>query len=165
MHHLITVLPIVVIVLGVLFLRIRRTMTPQPVRSPMLISRMIMLAVLGALVGGGLIATRSVILAIVAGIVVGIGGAFFSLNYTQWDTTGPEVRYKANPYIGSIVVALVLIRIVLDMATFTTGGSLLLVTQSPLTLALYYLFVAYWVVYYMGVVRHARTLAPRAGRG
>lgn len=165
MRHLITVLPIVVVVLAVLYMRVRRTMTAQPVRAPMMISRIIMLALLGALVGGGLIATGPTIGGIVAGIVVGIGGAFFSLQHTQWDTTGSEIRYKANPYIGSVVVALVLIRIVMDLATLSRGGSSVLVTQSPLTLALYYLFVAYWIVYYMGIVRHTRTLAPKLKRG
>lgn len=165
MHHLTTVLPIVLIVLAVLYMRVRRTMTAQPVRAPMMISRIIMLALLGALVGGGLVATGPTIGGIVAGVVVGIGGAFFSLAHTEWDTTGSEIRYKANPYIGSVVVALVLIRIVMDMATLSKAGSSVLVTESPLTLALYYLFVAYWIVYYLGIVRHTRTLAPKARRG
>ncbi len=165
MHHLVTVLPILLVVLAVLLFRIRRTMTAQPVRTPMLISRIIMLAVLGALVGGGLVPNGLIIVSIVVGLVVGVGGAFLSLYYTQWDTTGPEVRYKANPYIGSIVVALVVIRIVMDMATFSAGGSSILVTESPLTLVLYYLFVAYWIVYYMGVVRRARALMPSTRRG
>ncbi len=165
MHHLITVLPIAIIILAVLFLRTRRTITVQPVRLPIMISRMIMLVAIGTLVAGGVVPNILTLIGIATGILVGIGGAFLSLHYTLWDTTESEVHYKANPYIGSIVVALVVIRIVLSLGTVPTSGSPVLVTQSPLTLALYYLFVSYWMVYYMGVVQHARAIAPRTRRG
>ncbi len=105
-----------------------------------------------------------------AGLLIGVGLAGWSLHHTRFerDAAGEAVRYVPNVWIGSAVFVLLIARllwrvvpIVLggaqfkssagsppDLSTFTSG--------SPLTFALFAVFVAYQTLYSFGVLRRAR---------
>lgn len=164
--HLVSILPLLVLILVVVGLRARRTMTSQPVRPTMLIVRIVILTLVGILLLFGLVPQISLLLGLGIGLAAGLALAFYSLKHTQFDNTGGEVRYKANPYLGGLVVLLLVLRMAVD---FSSIDSILQTEapavhhalqwqQGPLSLALYFLFLTYWVFYYIGVLKKARAL-------
>ena len=105
------------------------------------------------------------------GALLGAGLAWWSLHHTRFerDAAGAAVRYVPNVWIGGAVFALFVARLLWrvvpvvlgsgaqfkssaggppDLSTFTSG--------SPLTFALFAVFVAYQTLYSFGVLRRAK---------
>lgn len=158
-------IPILVMVLAIVFLRIRRTVTSQPINRTRLVTRIVVLALIGIflVMSSGSQGTLG-LLGVLGGIVVGLALAYLSLRHTIFTIHSNQVLYKANPYIGALVIALLIARIFVDAPLYThtalheAGPTH--VTLNPLSLVLYFIFVAYWIAYYLGVMRRAREMAP-----
>ena len=104
------------------------------------------------------------------GLLIGAGLAYWSLHHTRFErnAAGEVVRYVPNAWIGGAVFVLFIVRLLwrvlpivlggqtasagangqFDYSTFTSG--------SPLTFALFAVFVAYQIAYSFGVVRRTR---------
>ena len=156
-------LPLVILIVVVVGLRARRTMTSQLVRPVMLIGRLVVLTLLGIVILLGMVPQIMMFLGIIVGLGIGFGLAFFGLRHTQFETASDGLRYKTNPYIGGIVVLLVVLRIVVDIhssssifANQNSPNATMALSQGPLTVFLYFLFLGYWVFYYIGVLRRSR---------
>jgi hypothetical protein len=89
------------------------------------------------------------------------------MRHTQFEST-PEGRfYTPHAYIGLIVTALFLGRLVYRVAGVPIGASgdpqpadpLSVYRSSPLTFAVLSTLVAYYLTYYVGVLRRTRALA------
>ena len=108
------------------------------------------------------------------GLLIGAALAFWSLHHTrfEWGAAGEAVRYVPNIWIGGGVFVLLIARLLwrvvpivlsgqtasagangqFDYSTFTSG--------SPLTYALFAVFVAYQIAYNLGILRRAQVHQP-----
>ncbi len=157
-------LPIILIIAVILGLRARRTMTVQPVRAVMLIGRMVILALLAAVVA--LNSTPNWML--YASALAGLGAAWlasqYSLRLTRFEKTQEALAYRTNPYVGAAVIALTVVRLILDtnsglaLKVSSPGSGPARLSQGPLTMLVYFLFLGYWFFYYWGILRRAKAL-------
>ena len=100
-------LPLVILIVVVVGLRARRTMTSQLVRPVMLIGRLVVLTLLSIVILLSMVPQTMMFLGIIIGLGIGFGLAFFGLRHTQFEKASGGLRYRANPYIGGIVLLLV----------------------------------------------------------
>lgn len=151
-------IPVIIVVVIFVGVRMRRTMTSQIYRATTLWTRIVVLSALGVYVIA--IEMQSVIsLAGVAGGLIGglvLGG--YSLKHTTVDFQANPPRYRTNPYIGAVVVGLFVVRILYDVLTIRHQVAGHRGAVNPISLGwtaalLYFLFVAYWDVYYIGLLR------------
>jgi hypothetical protein len=131
--------------------------------------RVVLLGVLCALFAAS-ISTVGAGLAAAGGASVGVALAVFGLAHTRFEVNDQGKFYTPNGWIGLAVTALFIGR--LAARTFTVyadraaaaaamapGASPFAGLQrSPLTLGIFFLMAAYYLVYYGGVLRRAREL-------
>jgi hypothetical protein len=105
------------------------------------------------------------------GVALGVVLATYGLKHTQYDMTSAGTGYTPNPWIGLIVTALFLGRLAARVfsvyearALAPSGGPAPGFPRSPLTLGIFFLMATYYVAYYAGVLRTARTMEARADR-
>ena len=153
-------LPLVILIVVVVGLRARRTMTSQLVRPVMLIGRLVVLTLLSIVILLSMVPQTMMFLGIIIGLGIGFGLAFFGLRHTQFEKASGGLRYRANPYIGGIVLLLVVFRILVDIHSSSSifqnqnsPNATMALSQGPLTVLLYFLFLGHWMVYYIGVLR------------
>ena len=163
--NLASALPLAILIVVVVGLRARRTMTSQLVRPVMLIGRLVVLGLLSIVLLLGMVPQTMMFLGIVIGLGIGLVLAFYSLKHTQFESAHDGLRYKTNPYIGGIVLLLVVLRIVVDIHNSSSifqnqnsSHATMAISQGPLTVFLYFLFLGYWMFYYIGVLRRSRDL-------
>ena len=104
------------------------------------------------------------------GLLIGAGLALWSLHHTRfdYDAAGEAVRYVPNIWIGGGVFVLFVARLLWRVMTIVMGSQIAsagangsfdystFTSGSPLTFALFAIFVAYQIAYSFGVVRRAR---------
>ncbi len=157
MAHLI---PVIIAVVVVMAFRVRRSMAEQVFRSATIWTRVVLLGALALVVL--LWEMRSVITlaGVAGGLILGLILGGYSLQHTTFRHDSEPPRYKTNPYIGGAVVTLFAIRILYDamLARARAGhaGPINPLASSWLAALLYFLFVAYWGVYYIGLLRTFR---------
>jgi hypothetical protein len=148
--------------------RVRRSFGRQPVHVKRIWLRIGVLTLVGGLV---LVtsATRNAqtLAALVAGITCGTALAYVGLRHTRFEVT-PEGRfYTPHTYIGLAVTALFVGRLLyrylyLSSGVHATSGDeqnlAVAYQRSPLTLGIFAALVAYYLLFYAGVL--AKTRAP-----
>lgn len=149
-------IPLIIAVVVVMAFRVRRTMREQPYRSGTVWTRLVLLGVLGLFVL--LMEARSVVsmAGVAGGMILGLILGGLSLRHTRFDVSQDPPRYQTNPYIGAIVVTLFAVRVLYDAEiarSLHPHGAVNPVSATWLSGLLYFLFVVYWVVYYIGVIR------------
>lgn len=148
---------LIIAIVIVMAFRVRRTMTEQPYRPATLWPRVILLGALGVFVIA--VEMRSVVdlAGVAGGLLVGLALGGYSLTHTKFSRGSNPPRYKTNPYIGALVVTLFAIRLIYDAslahAQLGHAGAVNPIGASWISAFLYFLFVAYWEVYYIGVIR------------
>lgn len=156
--HLVTIVIAVVVVMA---FRVRRSMTEQPFRSATIWARVVLLGVLALLVLAWEMRSVITLAGVAGGLILGLMLGGYSLQHTSFRHDSDPPRYKTNPYIGAAVVTLFAIRILYDamVARAQAGhaGPINPLSSSWLAALLYFLFVAYWGVYYIGLLRTFRT--------
>jgi hypothetical protein len=165
---LITPIFFAVFIAWVLYRRVRRNIGRQRVSPVRMQWRMGILGVVGALI---LFASlRDIILfgAMIAGIAGGVALGWFGLRYTKFETTAEGNFYTPHTYIGLLVSALLLGRIlyrfivvypVMHAATQEDANPFAAYQKSPLTLAIFGIVIGYYLAYYAGVLIESRRLA------
>lgn len=155
-----SIVPLALAVVIIMAFRVRRMMTAQVFRPAMIWARVVILAILGIVVLIVEMRTRVTLLGIAGGFLVGLLLAAYSLTHTTFDQESEPPRYKTNPYIGAVIVALFAIRILYDglsaRAHAVHPGPVNPFQVSWLAALLYFLFVAYWDAYYIGLIRRFR---------
>jgi hypothetical protein len=149
-----------------LYRRVRRTFGRQPVTPKRMVARMVLLSVISV---GFLfwMPTLNGFAAAAIGTTLGVVLATYGLKHTRYDIVASGVGYTPNPWIGLVVTALFLGRFAARMFSVYEARALSPATapapsfqRSPLTLGIFFLMATYYVAYYAGVLRKART-APR----
>lgn len=167
---------IAALVLFILYRRFRRLFGRQKLREKRMLFRMIVLAAVCLLLL--LSPYRSTWSFVAAGIgaIVGIALAFYATAHTKFEIT-PEGRfYRPNGYIGMIVTALFIGRLIyrftvvypvihgaMQQAAQNPGlqtSPLAAYQRSPLTLGLYFLLAGYYIAYYAGILMKSRESQP-----
>ncbi|WP_420594991.1 hypothetical protein [Deinococcus sp.] len=110
----------------------------------------------------------------IAGLLIGAGLAYWSLHHTrfEYDAAGEAVRYVPNIWIGGGVFVLFIVRLLWRVLPIILGGQFYnpagnsfdpsqfnastFTSGSPLTYALFAVFVAYQIAYSFGVLRRTR---------
>lgn len=147
------------------YLRMRRSFGRQRVRARRMTVRIAIFAVLAiGLVGfsGAEVWTMG---AVLAGAACGAVLGYLALRYTRFESTAEGRFYTPHTYIGLAVTVLFLARIAYDvlvmyhsmpLATAGNPHTPPLPTESPTTLAVSGAFIAYYLSYYLGVLRKSR---------
>jgi hypothetical protein len=151
-----------------LYLRLRRTFGRQPLRPRAMQTRIVLLCALGVFLLVSL-PTPAGFGAAVAGAVAGGGLALLALRHTVFERTESGLFYTPSKWIGLGVTALFLGRLAARLVfayriaeeSLATGEPPAGLRRSALTLAFYFLLAAYYVGYYLSVMRRARELGQR----
>ena len=147
-----------------LYRRVRRTFGRQPVTPKRMAVRMVLLSVISV---GFLVwmPTMNGFAAAAIGLTLGVVLATYGLKHTTYDVTPAGTGYTPNPWIGLIVTALFLGRFAARVfsvyearALSPSGSSVPSFQRSPLTLGIFFLMASYYVAYYAGVLKKARTM-------
>lgn len=150
-------IPIALAVVVVMAFRVRRTMSEQVYRSATIWSRVVLLSLLGLFVLVVEMHSVTSLAGVAAGLILGLVLGGYSLRHTAFQKSVDPPRYKTNPYIGAVVVTLFAVRILYDAmlahAHISHPGPVNPFAASWLAALLYFLFVAYWDVYYIGLIR------------
>jgi len=161
-----------------LYRRVRRTFGRQQVRRGRMIFRMAMLTLVSAVFV--LSSPTAVCLgAATAGAALGIGLAVLGLVHTRYERDAKGVFYTGHPWIGLLVTALFLGRLVARFASLsaTTAAATSAAGShdfpmplpfgtrqiTPLTVGIFLVMSSYYVALYAGVLRRARALAATSG--
>ena len=160
------------IVALLLYRRYRRAFGKQVFAPGRMVLRMLLLVVLAGMM---LFTARngpSFAAAAVGGLAGGVLGVV-ALRKTHLEVTPDGRFYTPNVWIGIVVTALFLGRLVARMITFYMDGPPAMpvpqaspfdgLNRSPLTLGIFVLTAAYHVVYFAGVIRSVRRLEGKDG--
>jgi hypothetical protein len=146
-----------------LYRRFKRTFGRQAITPRRMVARMVLLMIV-CVVFLAWLPTAAGAGAAAAGAIVGVLLARLGIAHTTFETTPEGKFYTPNRRIGLVVSALFLGRIAGRLVTVYQSAALAAPGQvpvpsmqrSPLTLGLFFLLAAYYVVYYGAVLMRAR---------
>ncbi|TSA87876.1 hypothetical protein FNU79_01100 [Deinococcus detaillensis] len=164
------------LVVWMLIRRFRFTVGPQLLDARGRRRLLIRSLILGALLLATLIAPHTLASygAGAAGLLIGAGLASWSLHHTRFerDAAGEAVRYVPNVWIGAAVFGLFVVRLLWRVVPIALSGQFYnsagnsfdpgqfnassFTSGSPLTYALFAVFVAYQMAYAFGVLRQTK---------
>ena len=149
------------LIIFVVYLRLRRTFGRQLMRPALMVVRMVLFAVLAALLLPTALRSTAFGGAAFGGMVVGILLALWGASRTRFERAGAQLYYVPHTYTGIAVSLLFIGRVafrVLQAYQNTHGAaasapagrppSLASYVSSPLTLGLFFVLVGYYVCYY-----------------
>lgn len=167
--RLITPLLLGVVFALLLYRRARRSFGRQPVNGARLSLRVGVLCALAALLISTVWRDTRLAEALAGGLVVGALLSQLGLRHTRFEASAEGRFYTPHTYIGVMVLALFLMRLIYRVATghadlaalqaTGSGAPAAVYQQNPLTLALIGLPIGYYVLYNLGVMRRSRALA------
>ncbi|SHJ76794.1 Protein of unknown function [Alicyclobacillus tolerans] len=143
-----------------LYMRTRRTLTYQKASRTLLVTRSILFALVAVLLLSGATLHPILFLYAVLGLVIGFLLAYLALRGTRFEQRQDGVYYRANPWIGMVVIALFVFRFAYRYIELyqkirqsellhNVKPSALSTTSDPLTFFLFYLVIAYYLGYYV----------------
>lgn len=154
------IIPLALAVIVLMAFRMRRMMSDQPYRAATVWTRVVLLSMLAVVVLIVEMRSQAALLGVAGGFVLGIVAGGYSLTHTQFHFDSNPPRYRTNPYIGSAVIAVFAIRVLYDEVRahqqLRHSGVINPLAVSWLAALLYFVFVAYWGVYYIGLIRTFR---------
>lgn len=169
--RLVTPYLIAALVVWALYRRMRRSFGRQRVRDGRMWIRIGILTMVTALIAIAIARDVQVLGALLSGIACGAVLGYLGLKHTKFEIT-PEGRfYTPHTYIGLVVTALFIGRLLyrfLDayngmIPAPAAGQDLAAAYQhSPFTLAVFGALVGYYLLYYVGILQ--RTRPPASGR-
>jgi asparagine N-glycosylation enzyme membrane subunit Stt3 len=142
------IFPIVMgaLVLFAIYRRVRRNIGRQPVSPGRMQFRIVMLAIVGALIAFGALRDMSLLGALLAGVVAGAALGWFGLQHTKFESTPQGNFYTPHTAIGIFVSLLLLGRIAyrllvlyptMQAASQADQNPFASFQKSPLTLAIF----------------------------
>ncbi|MDQ2972122.1 MAG: DUF1453 domain-containing protein [Rhodanobacteraceae bacterium] len=151
--------------------RARRNFGRQPVQPKRMTTRIVILAIVGALTVIVSLADMRTLTADLGGLVAGVALGWWGLRLTRFEREPDGVHYIPHSWFGIAITALLAARIVYRFVVVMPGmqaaGQTMGPTspfaayqKSPLTLALFGLLVGYYICYYAGVLIVARRTPP-----
>ena len=164
MHSKLIVPIVVAALVGVrLYLRMRRSFGRQRVQPRRMTVRISIFAVLVALLALLTRGNAQAVAALLGGGACGAALGHLGLRHTRFESTAEGRFYTPHTYIGLTVTVLFLARLAYDFIVVYHGaspvaasGPAALPRESPLTLAISGAFIAYYLMYYTGILRRSR---------
>lgn len=153
------------LVVWVLYRRLRRSFGRQRVREGRMWVRVGILTVVAAFAAIATAHNLTVLAALLAGIAGGAALGYVGLRYTRFEVTAEGRFYTPHAYIGIVVAALLMGRLLYRFLSVYDGtapaaaagrGFAAGLQGSPLTLAVFGALVGYYVLYYLGVMQRTR---------
>lgn len=153
------------VVVWILYRRMRRSFGRQRVQDKRMWFRIGFLTLITALAAVGFARDIDVLGALLAGIVCGAALAYVGLRHTKFEITPNGRFYTPHTYIGLVVTALLVGRLLYRFLGVYNGvappaaagqGLAAAYQHRPLTLAVFGVLVGYYVLYYLGVLRRTR---------
>ena len=170
MHaKLIVPILLVALVLWRIYIRLRRTFGRQPVQPRRITTRVAVLALVGAVLLPASGHTVWTLGGVLAGAACGVLLALLGLRDTQFEVSAEGRFYTPHTHIGLAVTAVFLGRLIYDLLLFSRDMQAMSIgtkhftaaeQYNPLTLALSGAFIAYYLAYYVGILRKSRQPAP-----
>jgi hypothetical protein len=166
MRSAITAAAVTVLVLVIIYRRMRRSIGRQELRPVRMQARMGILALVCVLFLAIHFTLQSMAAAVI-GAAAGVGIALYALRHTRYETTAEGNFYTPHPYIGLGIAALVIARVAYRFVAVgavpvaATGpqdfAAIGQVVANPLTLGLYFVMAGYYICFYTGVLKTSRT--------
>lgn len=157
-----------VFVLFMILRRVRRNIGRQPVRPVLMQFRIVVLALVGALLAFTSLRDMNLFGALLAGAAAGVALGWFGLQHTKFENTQQGNFYTPHTWIGVAVSMLLLGRLAyrffvvypsMQAAAQADQNPFAAFQKSPLTLAIIGVLIGYYVYYYGGVLRVSRASA------
>ncbi|GLQ48308.1 hypothetical protein GCM10007862_33590 [Dyella lipolytica] len=155
--------------------RVRSQFGPQPIRRNKMIARIAIFAVLGGVIAFASMHDMRLLTGLGGGLIAGAGLGLLGLRLSRFQLDPVKGDcYVPNAYIGGLVTVLFLGRLFWRFAMLSpqlqdpTGATPPVhgpeFGQSPLTLALFGVFVGYYICYFTGLlIHHQRIVRERPG--
>lgn len=159
---------IAAVIVWALYRRMRRSFGRQRVRDGRMWARIGILTVVTLLIATAVARNLTVLGALLAGIACGAGLAWIGVKCTKFEVTAEGRFYTPHAYIGLVVAALFVGRLLYrflgvyngTLPPGEAGQSLATAYQhSPFTLAVFGALVGYYVPYYLTILRRVRPTA------
>jgi hypothetical protein len=166
---LITPVLIAALVVWGIYRRLRRSFGRQEVHVGRIWFRICLFALVGVLVLAGAARDLATLAGLLAGAAGGAALGYIGLRHTQFEVTAQGRFYTPHTYIGLVVSALFIGRILYRLlsgaylysaqaAAAANQNPFQAYGRSPLTLAIFGALVGYYLVFYLGVLQ--KTKAP-----
>jgi hypothetical protein len=158
---------IAILVVFLIYRRLRRSFGQQPLRPVRMGVRVALLLVVGCLLLPAALRSAAFMAAVLAGTLAGVSLALWGLARTRFLRTSNQLYYVPHTYTGIAVSLLFLGRLVYRLiqvygnthAPHSAGGDTAnqafapaSMVQSPLTLGLFFVLMGYYVCYYSMVL-------------
>ena len=141
-----------------LYRRLKRTFGRQELAPKRMVARMALISVVCAFFLAAMPTTIGFVAAS-SGAALGVGLAAFGLAHTHFEASLEGKFYTPNKWIGLVVTALFLGRMVARMVSaYQAGVPPMELQRSPFTMAVFFLMAGYYICYYAGVLRRSRAL-------
>lgn len=169
--RLVTPYLIAALIAWALYRRMRRSFGRQRVRDGRMWVRVGVLTAISILIGVAVARDIEVLAALLAGMASGAALGWIGLRHTKFEITPQGRFYTPHTYIGLIVTALLVGRLLYRFLAMSSGAiptaaagqSLAAAYQkSPLTLAVFGMLAGYYVLYYAGIIQRTRLPVPSA---
>jgi len=168
--RLITPYLIAALVAWRLYRRARRSFGRQQVRDRLMWMRIGILTVVAVLMGALFGRDVALLGGLLGGIACGALLGYIGLRYTKFEVTADGRFYTPHTYIGIIVTALFVGRVLYRMLGVYSGTvpaapggpGLAAYHSSPITLSVLGALVGYYVLYYLGVLQRTKPAASIA---
>jgi len=172
--HLLGQLVTALVVLFVIYRRFRRNFGKQPLRPVRMSIRLVVLGILGFLLMPMALTSTTAALTIAAALAAGIGLGVWAAKHLRFEKHDDKLYYIPHSYVGMIVTALFLGRIlyrfiVLYPQYSTLAGatsappadqSFSAIYHNPVNLGVLFVLIGYYVYYYIYVLWESRHLKP-----
>jgi disulfide bond formation protein DsbB len=171
-----SVVIIIALILFSIYRRVRRTIGWQELNSKGMMFRVVLFLVIGLifLVEGALHPVS--LISDIVGVLLGIILAVYSAGMTRFEQREKRWYYRPNTWIGSIVTALFIIRFIFRFSGILTQGNLSSLQSgqqagmqnfgstmgNSWTAGLMLIMFAYYVIYYMILIRKQKQLGQAA---
>jgi len=165
--RLVTPYLIAALVVWGIYRRMRRSFGRQRVTEARMWIRIGILTLAAVLIGAQFARDITMLGGLAAGIACGGALGYIGLKYTKFEVTAEGRFYTPHAYIGAIVSALFIGRVLYRLLTVydgtapvaDAGRSLAAAYQGPFTFAVFGALVGYYVIYYLGVLQRTRPAA------
>ena len=166
------------LVLLIIYRRFRRTFGRQPLRPRRMIVRIILLSVIAVVLLPAAWRSSASALAMGAALLLGVALAVWGARHTRFERHEGELHYVPHTYAGMVVAALFLGRLLYrllvlpyspavsgtaEAAAASPAAALAALSQSPLTLSVFFVLIGYYVSYYGYVLWKSQHLEPNVG--
>jgi len=160
-----------------MYWRLRRTFGRQVLRPTQMLVRIVVFAVLAALLVPTALRSAAFTGAAAAGVAAGIVLALWGASQTRFERVAARLYYIPHTYTGIAVSLLFIGRVAFRLlqqyevspnaaaAPLDRSANLSSYVNSPLTLGLFFVLVGYYVCYYGLVLWKSKHLSPPAADG